>query len=178
MQSTTSNRIQYVLNFWFGKPTDADYLKSRSFWYGNDAADRLVRRTLADDYEKAKSGQYKQWADTPDGALALIILLDQVPRNIFRDTPKAYATDDHALEIAKKIIENDWDANQPAIVRRYMYSPFNHSENLEDQKRSVELFTKLGERDHLHWAQNFYETIKTHGRFPHRDAILGRHSSN
>lgn len=175
MQS--SNRIQYVLNIWFGKPSDADYLKSKSFWYGSDADDSYVRQMLADDYEKAKSGQYKHWADSADGAIALIILLDQVPRNIFRDTAQAYGTDSEALTIAKKIIEKNWDENQPSIVRRYMYSPFNHSENLEDQKRSVELFTKLGDREHLHWAENFYDTIKTHGRFPHRDSILGRRCS-
>lgn len=174
MQKSTTNRIQYVLNFWFGKPSDADYLKSKSFWYGSDSDDRFVRQMLADDYEKAKSGQYKDWSNSADGAIALIILLDQVPRNIFRDTPQAYATDNKALEIAKKIVDNGWDENQPAIVRRYIYSPFNHSENLDDQKRSVELFTKLGEREHLHWAQNFYETIKNYGRFPHRDKILGR----
>lgn len=174
MQESISNRIEYVLNFWFGKPSDADYLKSKSFWYGSDSDDRLVRQMLADDYEKARAGQYTQWSNSLEGALALIILLDQVPRNIFRDTPQAYATDNEALEIAKKIVSNGWDENQPSIVRRYIYSPFNHSENIDDQKRSVELFTKLGEREHLHWAQNFYETIKTHGRFPHRDKILGR----
>lgn len=178
MQSSTSNRISTVLSFWFGKPTDADYLKSKPFWYGNEAADQLVRQTLADDYEKAKSGQLTAWSDSADGALALIILLDQVPRNIFRNKPQAYATDGDALTIAKKIVANGWDANQPDIVRRYMYSPFNHSEKLDDQRRSVELFTKLGDREHLHWAKSFYETIKTHGRFPHRDEILGRHSSN
>lgn len=177
-QMSTSKRIQHVLNFWFGKPTDADYLKSKSFWYGNDEADRLVRQTLAGDYEKAKSGDYDDWSDSADGAIALIILLDQVPRNIFRDTPQAYATDGNALEIAKKIVDNGWDRNQPPIVKRYMYSPFNHSENIEDQKRSVELFTKLGEADHLHWAQHFYNTIRTHGRFPHRDKILGRSDKN
>lgn len=174
MQTSTSNRIQYVLDFWFGHPSDADYLKSKSFWYGNEQDDAYVRKMLADDYEKAKSGHYGQWSDSVDGAIALILLLDQVPRNIFRDKPEAYATDSEALEIAKKIIVNGWDENQPTVIRRYIYSPFNHSENLEDQSRSVELFTKLGDREHLHWAQSFYNTIKSFGRFPHRDKILGR----
>ncbi|XP_037049257.1 uncharacterized protein LOC119083627 [Bradysia coprophila] len=176
--SATTTRFRYVLDFWFGKPSDADYLKSKSFWYGDDAADNHVRQHLSDDYEKAKCGQYNDWSDSADGALALVILLDQVPRNIFRNTAQAYATDDKALEIAKKIVASGWDEHQPDIVRRYMYSPFNHSENLEDQRRSVELFTKLGDREHLHWAKNFYETIKTYGRFPHRDGILGRRPSS
>lgn len=177
MQTFTSNRIQYVLDFWFGNPSDADYLKSKSFWYGNKQDDAFVREMLADDHEKAKSGHYEDWSNSVDGAIALIILLDQVPRNIFRDTPQAYATDSEALEVAKKAIANGWDENQPTVVRRYMYSPFNHSENLEDQRRSVEFFTKLGDREHLHWAKSFYDTIERYGRFPHRDKILGRHSS-
>lgn len=171
---TSSSRIRYVLDYWFGKPTDVDYLKSKPFWYGDDAADNHVRQHLSQDYEKAKCGDYNDWPQSSDGALALIILLDQVPRNIFRDTAQAYATDAQALEIAKKVVASGWDESQPDIVRRYMYAPFNHSENLNDQRRSVELFTKLGDREHLYWAKHHYETIKQHGRFPHRDRILGR----
>lgn len=170
----SNSNIQNVLDFWFGKPGDSDYLKSKSFWYGNESDDQLVRDTLGDDYEKAKSGELDSWTDNVNGSIALIILLDQVPRNIFRDQPQAYETDPKALEIAKKIVDNGWDKDQPSIIRRYIYSPFNHSENLDDQERSVQLFTKLGDSQHLYWAKNFYDIIKVHGRFPHRDRILGR----
>jgi uncharacterized protein (DUF924 family) len=97
-----------------------------------------------------------------------------VPRNIFRNTPEAYATDSKALEIAKIAVNKGWDKGMPDIQRRYIYSPFNHSENLEIQKRSVELFTELGDSQHLFWAKSFYDTIKKYGRFLHRDQILGR----
>lgn len=167
-------QAQDVLDFWFGKPGDWDYLKSKSFWYGNESDDKLVRDTLGDVYEQAKSGKLDSWTENVDGAIALIILLDQVPRNIFRDQPKAFETDSKALEIAKKVVDNGWDIDQPNIIRRYIYSPFNHSENLEDQERSLQLFTKLGDEEHLYWARNFHSIIKTHGRFPHRDRILGR----
>ncbi|ODV96522.1 hypothetical protein PACTADRAFT_48362 [Pachysolen tannophilus NRRL Y-2460] len=163
-----------VLEFWFGKVGEPGYLKAKSFWYGNEEDDKLVAEKLGSYYEEAKNGGLSNWADIPDGSIALIILLDQVPRNIFRNKAQAYATDNLALSVAKKMVENGWDKNQPTVVRRYVYSPFNHSENLEDQKRSLELFTDLGDPTHMYWARNFYETIKKYGRFPHRDEILGR----
>lgn len=168
------DRITDVLDFWFGKPGEADYLQSKSFWYGSDEDDKLVRKELAEDYERARSGTLESWTELVEGSIALIILLDQVPRNIFRDKAQAYATDDMALAVARKVIEKGWDKDQPPIIRRYIYSPFNHSENIDDQKKSVELFSDLGDSDHLIWAINFYNTVKTHGRFPHRDRVLGR----
>ena len=175
--SNYRDRITDVLDFWFGKPGHYDYLRSKSFWYGNPDDDKLVRQELGDDYERARAGQLDGWSDTPEGSIALILLLDQVPRNIFRDKPQAYETDSKALIVARKIVDQGWDKDQPSIIRRYIYSPFNHSENLEDQQRSVELFTELGDPEHLYWAKNFYTTIKTHGRFPHRDRILHRTTS-
>ena len=170
--------IYKVLDFWFGAKTDRNYLKSKSFWYGSPSDDEFVRKNLGNLYEQAKNGQLDNWVEEGgEGALALIILLDQVPRNIFRDTPQAYMTDPKALSIAKIVVENGWDKQMNNIFRRYVYSPFNHSENLEDQKKSLQLFTELGDSQHIYWAQNFYETIKQNGRFPHRDHILGRNSS-
>lgn len=169
-----SNNIARVLNFWFGKKGSPDYLKPKSFWYGSKEDDEIVRKNLAEDFQYAKTGKLDSWSDESEGAIALILLLDQVPRNIFRDTPQAYATDAKALDIANKVVEKGWDKNQPAIVRRYIYSPFNHSESIDDQKRSVVLFKQLGDPNHLYWAEKFYNTIKEHGRFPHRDKILNR----
>ena len=109
-----------------------------------------------------------------EGALALILVLDQAPRNMFRDKPEAYATDDKAVLVARDVIDRGWDKSMPIVQRRYVYSPFNHSEKLEDQDLSLRLFTELGDEYHLHWATRFHEQIKRDGRFKHRDQILGR----
>ncbi|CAI7592124.1 unnamed protein product [Penicillium pancosmium] len=144
---------QYVLDFWFGARSSRDYLKEKSFWYGSPSDDAYVRKHLGELYKKAKDGKLDSWkrAGAGEGALALVLLLDQVPRNVFR-----------------------WDKALPVIQRRYMYSPLNHSENLKDQQTSVELFTDLGDAYHLHWANDFHDQIKQNGRFTHRDWILQR----
>lgn len=165
-----------VLDFWFGPKTSPDYLKEKPFWYGNPADDAYVRKHLSESYEAAKDGHLDDWTRTGNGqgALALILLLDQVPRNIFRGQPQAYATDAKAITIAQYAVEQGWDKGMPVIQRRYMYSPFNHSEDQKDQEVSVKLFTELGDSHHLHWAKDYYEQIKRNGRFKHRDQILGR----
>ncbi|KAI9038980.1 DUF924 family protein [Aspergillus affinis] len=165
-----------VLDFWFGPKASPDYLKEKSFWYGSPADDAYVRTLLGDSHQAAKDGQLDGWTreGNGDGALALILLLDQVPRNIFRNTPQAYATDSKAVEVARCAVDKSWDRDMPAIQRRYLYSPFNHSEDLQDQELSLKLFTDLGDSYHLHWARSFYEQIKRDGRFTHRDKVLGR----
>ena len=176
MRRMSASDISRVLDFWFGAKGSKDYLKQKSFWYGNASDDEYVRQHLARDYELAKNGQLDHWKDAGgEGALALIILLDQVPRNIFRNTPQAYATDEKALSVAYHVVEKGWDKNMPTICRRYLYSPFNHSERLADQEMSVKLMTELGDSNHLFWAKDFYDQIKRNGRFVHRDPILGRH---
>jgi len=170
------DRINHVLDFWFGKPGDDDFLQQKSFWYKSTPEnDKLVEDTLKVDYERAKDGSLDSWTDSPRGCIALIILLDQVPRNIHRDKPEAYQCDDRALEVAKLMVTNGWDKEQPNIIRRYIYSPFNHSEVLSEQEKSVQLFEDLADPDHLWWANEFHRIIKENGRFPHRDIILGRH---
>ncbi|UXI22734.1 hypothetical protein NH340_JMT08677 [Sarcoptes scabiei] len=174
----TDRRIKHVLDFWFGDPDDSDFLQPKSFWYGSTIEqDDYVRENLCEDYEDARKGALDHWSKSINGAIALILLLDQVPRNIYRDQPKSFETDEKALEIARDVVNRGWDRNQPNIIRRYIYSPFNHSENLADQERSVELYTDIGEKEHLYWAKNFHAIIKAYGRFPHRDRILGRRRS-
>ncbi|KAE8358185.1 hypothetical protein BDV27DRAFT_138111 [Aspergillus caelatus] len=176
MQRTMSKTHDKVLTFWFGQKGSREYLQQKSFWYGSSSDDTYVRKHLGPDYEAAKTGALDDWKfdGQGEGALALILLLDQVPRNIFRDTPQAYATDSKAVAVARYAVDQGWDKSMPAIQRRYMYSPFNHSENLEDQEMSLKLFTELGDSYHLHWARNFHDQIKRDGRFVHRDRILGR----
>ncbi|KAJ6116442.1 hypothetical protein N7512_006167 [Penicillium capsulatum] len=165
-----------VLDFWFGPKSSPGYLKEKSFWYGSPADDAYVRKHLGESFEAANDGGLDAWmsAGTGEGALALVLLLDQVPRNIFRGSPRAYATDNKAIAIARYAIDQGWDKNLPSIQRRYLYSPFNHSEDLKDQEMSVRLFTELGDPYHLHWAKDFRDQIKRNGRFLHRDSVLGR----
>lgn len=172
----STKTYEEVLNFWFGSKSSSNYLQQKSFWYGSPKDDAYVRKSLGQEYEAAKNGELDSWtaAGKGEGALALILLLDQVPRNVFRGTPSAYATDAQAVSVARYAIAQGWDKGLPAIQKRYMYSPFNHSEELNDQKFSLKLFTELGDSHHLHWAKNFHDQIKRNGRFTHRDEILGR----
>lgn len=168
-----------VLDFWFGPPRSATYLQQKPFWYGDKASDATVREKLGPLYETATfTTTLDAWQDEGtdgEGALALILLLDQVPRNIFRGTPRAYATDAKAREVARRaVLERGLGTGLPGVMRRYLYSPFNHSENLGDQEVSVRLFRELGDETHLFWATRFYEDIKRDGRFVHRDSVLGR----
>lgn len=175
-RAMTLKTYENVLDFWFGPKSSPGYLKQKSFWYGSPSDDALVRKELGESYEAAKEGTLDTWtqAGEGEGALALILLLDQVPRNIFRNSPQAYATDDKAISVSRYAVKQGWDKALPTIQRRYLYSPFNHSENLADQELSVKLFTGLGDPYHLHWAKDFRDQIKRNGRFVHRDSILGR----
>ncbi|KAL2831529.1 DUF924-domain-containing protein [Aspergillus cavernicola] len=166
-----------VLDIWFGPKCSPTYLEKKSFWYGTSTADdAYVHDQLGETYQAAKEAKLDAWVQTGqgEGALALILLLDQVPRNLFRGTPQAYATDSKAIAVARQAVESDWDKAMPTIQRRYIYSPLNHSESMEDQTLSLRLFTELGDSHHLRWAQDFYNQIKQDGRFIHRDEILGR----
>lgn len=138
-----------------------------------------MRDHLGSLYETASStSTLDPWQDEGkdgEGAVALILLLDQVPRNIFRGSPRAYATDEKARDVARRaVLERGLGKGLPGAMRRYLYSPFNHSEDLKDQELSVRLFRELGDETHLYWATKFYEDIKRDGRFVHRDGILGR----
>ena len=168
-----------VLDFWFGPPSSTAYLQQKPFWYGDKTSDAMVQKHLGPLYETASStATLDRWQDEGqdgEGALALILLLDQVPRNIFRGTPRAYATDEKAREVARRaVLDKGLGRGLPGAMRRYLYSPFNHSEDRRDQEISVSLFTELGDPTHLFWARRFCEDVKRDGRFVHRDGILGR----
>ncbi|KAL4907359.1 hypothetical protein BDW74DRAFT_176132 [Aspergillus multicolor] len=172
----SSRAYSQVLDFWFDPKDSPRYLQQKSFWYGSPADDALVRKHLAPSYQEATDGALDDWINIAEGegALALILLFDQVPRNIFRGTPHAYATDAKAVAVARYAVDKGWDWGLPDVQRRYEYSPFNHSEDLRDQELSVRLFTDLGDEYHLRWARDFYEQIMRDGRLQHRDRILGR----
>ena len=146
-------------------------------WFGKDAAfDADFRDRFLAAHEAAASGALDSWAETADGALALMILLDQFPRNAFRGTARMFATDAKALVLADAAIGAGLDAEVEPALRAFLYLPFEHSEALADQDRAVALFRPLG-ADLLHWAEVHRDIIVRFGRFPHRNAVLGRSST-
>jgi len=171
-----------VLDFWFGAPGTAESGAVRDFWFTkSDATDALIRERFGAVVESALGGQLDdKWAGTPRGTLALIIVLDQFTRNIFRSTPRAFAGDAQALALAKSRVAAQDDFTMSLFERWFAYMPFEHSESIEDQRMAVALFERLG-RDGLEtplpWAHKHCEVIERFGRFPHRNEILGRLST-
>jgi uncharacterized protein (DUF924 family) len=145
-----------------------------SLWFAKDVAfDRELRDRFLPLHEAASRGELAGWAATPDGALALLILLDQFPRNAFRDTPRMYATDALARQVASAAVAAGHDAAIAPALRLFVYLPFAHSEDLADQDRSVALVAGLGEPNLSH-AERHRGIVRRFGRFPHRNPILGR----
>jgi uncharacterized protein (DUF924 family) len=145
-----------------------------SLWFAkDDAFDRRFRETFMQAHEAACRGELDDWQRTPGGALALILLLDQFPRNSFRGTKRMYASDTAAREAASAAITAGHDRHIDADLRLFFYLPFAHSEQLADQERSVALCRELGEENLAH-AQGHHNIVKRFGRFPHRNPILGR----
>lgn len=143
-------------------------------WFAkDDAFDRRFRERFLHLYDAAARGELNGWLATSDGALGLLILLDQYPRNSFRGTPRMYATDALAREMATAAIEAGHDRAAPAEMQLFFYLPFAHSEDLADQERSVALAQRLGQPSLSH-AEGHRDIIRRFGRFPHRNPILGR----
>jgi uncharacterized protein (DUF924 family) len=143
-------------------------------WFRKDEGfDALFRTRFMAAHEAAAQGALDEWAACADGALALLILLDQFPRNAFRGQPRMFATDGKAREMATAAVSAGLDQQVPAELRNFFYLPFAHSEALADQDRAVELARALGD-DALHWAVVHREIVERFGRFPHRNAVLGR----
>ena len=158
-----------VLEFWFGQ--------DRKRWFVKDPAfDDEIRARFLPLYERAFQGSVAHWNAEPRGSLALVILFDQFPRNMFRGTPRAFASDELARTGARTIVDKGWDKTMTADERTFAYLPFEHSESLEDQIRCCELMAPLGE-ELLGYAVRHREIIARFGRFPHRNAALGREST-
>ncbi len=143
-------------------------------WFEKDAAlDDEIRRRFLAAHEAAAAGKLTAWEQTAEGALALLILLDQFPRHMFRGEARAFATDALARAVASRAILNGFDGVFPDM-RGFFYLPFQHSEKLKDQERGVALYKASGDTDGLKWAELHADIIRRFGRFPHRNAILGR----
>ena len=147
----------------------------RERWYSrDDAFDAEVRHRFFELWRKAVAGQLSAWETTDDGALALTIVLDQFPRNMFRDDAKTYSSDRLAREVASRAVAHGVDMRMDAALLEFLYMPFMHSEDLADQLRCVELFRKAGNTDSLRYAENHADIVRRFGRFPHRNRLLGR----
>ena len=172
-------RVEEILDFWFGSPKSVDYGKERSFWFTkNPEFDRELSDRFLLDYEQAARGELDYLQDSPLGCLTLVLLLDQFGRNMFRGTPKSFATDAKALSVAKSAIDQGCDRALLPVQRWFIYLPFEHSENLADQERCVELFATLSNHPEsantIEYALRHKAVIERFGRFPHRNKILGR----
>jgi len=147
----------------------------RDRWYGkDDAFDAEVRRRYLDLWHKAAAGELSSWEAGDDGALALVIVLDQFARNMFRGEPRTYATDTLAREVAGRAVARGADARIDPVLVEFLYMPFMHSESLADQLRCVELFRRSGNAENLGYAERHADIVRRFGRFPHRNRLLGR----
>ena len=171
---------QEVLDFWFGREGEPGYGEFREAWFTKDPEfDRLVRDRFEALYEAAAAGDLDDWKEEAWSCLALVIVLDQFPRNMFRGDPRSYATDRKAQETAEYAVDHALDRELPEFQRTFLYMPFMHSEDPAHQRRSVELFRRLGgnETDSSYYAVRHMEIIERFGRFPHRNEILGRQTT-
>ena len=177
------DRARAVLDFWFAAEGATLPPDGRPEWFRkDDAFDDAIRTRFGALIAEALAGGLGDWCATPRGALARVVVLDQFTRNVFRGTPQAFAGDARALATAKDAIARGFDAALSAQERRFLYMPFEHSESRDDQERSVALFEALaretGFDDPVDWAVRHADVIRRFGRFPHRNAILGRPSTD
>ena len=160
---------QSLLDFWFGEENQQKWFKSTSEF------DLYIHVNYSQLWQQALLGQLDHWKNQPYSALALVILLDQFPLNMYRNTEKAFATEQMARDVAHHAIDNEYDTQVKPKERGFFYIPFMHSENLDDQTRSVQLFEQAGLD--TYWPKHHKKIIEQFGRFPHRNTILGRKST-
>jgi uncharacterized protein (DUF924 family) len=159
-----------VLDFW--------WQAGAAKWFAkDDKLDKRCRQIFLGTIEAASAGELDGWRDTPDGSLALVLLLDQFTRNVFRGSPDAFKADAKAIEIAEGALLKGFDRAFPREVRGFFYFPFEHSEDMAHQERAVDLFRVLGDRELYHYALIHMDVIRRFGRFPHRNAVLGRQTT-
>lgn len=180
-----------VLGFWFGPPGSAAEIagRQRKLWFGKSPeADRVVTERFADTLVAAAAGGLDHWSATPRGRLALVVVLDQFPHHIHRGRAEAFATDAQALEHSLAALANGEDRDLAPIERVFLYLPLEHAESLPLQQRSVALYLALAEAappderplfdGFLDYARRHRDVVARFGRFPHRNAVLGRPSSD
>lgn len=170
-----------ILDFWFAPHGSAEHGKTRELWFRKDASvDQAIRARFGGDVGTALAGGFREWT-SPRGALAHVLLLDQFTRNIYRETPRAFAGDTLALGISRAAVANGDDQSLIPVERWFLYMPFEHAEDPAAQQTSLDLFARLRDQTGLSepvvWAERHAEVIRRFGRYPHRNAILGREST-
>ncbi|VVE25521.1 membrane protein [Pandoraea horticolens] len=181
--SSQAQPWQAVLDFWFGTPDSPEYGLSRPEWFRkSETFDEEIRTRFGALHAQALAGELAGWAQTPIGACALIVVLDQFSRNLFRHQAKAFAGDALALAVARRLVEAGGDQRLPTAQHRvFVYLPFEHDESLESQHLSLALYEQLakvsGLVDNLDYARKHAVVIERFGRYPHRNAALGRAST-
>jgi len=166
-EATANNWRADVLKFWFA-------LKPEQWWNGTPELDGEIRERFFDRWEDKRQLPASSFLDDPLTALAGVILFDQFPRNMFRGHADSYSTDTLARAIADGAVDKGFDQQLAPEERAFLYMPFEHSEDMDDQRRSLLLFTRLGDANMLGFAMKHHDIIERFGRFPHRNAILGR----
>jgi uncharacterized protein (DUF924 family) len=156
-----------ILAFWFAR-------RKEEWWTANPTFDAEIRERFLSLWEAQRENEAEHFLGSADAALAAIILFDQFPRNIFRGHADQFATDSLALAIARGAVERGYDDGMAAERRAFLYMPFQHSEEARDQRQSLLLFTALGDSEQIGFARKHHDVIERFGRFPHRNAILGR----
>lgn len=175
-----NDRVQAIFDFWFGGPDVRG--QSRKEWFQKvEAFDEAIRTQFLADYELAAAGQYENWLREPVSCVSLAVVLDQFPRNMFRGSARAFATDAKARDVARHAIAKGFDQQLLPVERSFLYLPLEHSESLADQVECVALMKTLSvfpETKDLHiWAEKHRVIVERFGRFPHRNAALGREST-
>jgi uncharacterized protein (DUF924 family) len=175
-------RAKAILDFWFGAPDSAEYGKSRPVWFKkDDAFDAEIMARFGGMHRDAAAGRYDSWQAAPKAALALIVLLDQFSRNMYRGTPASFACDQHAQRIARNTVARGFDSGLLPVERWFVYLPFEHAEDMASQKMSLRLFAgqrnDSGYANNMDYSRRHYDIVARFGRFPHRNAILERKST-
>jgi uncharacterized protein (DUF924 family) len=175
-------RARALFDFWFGPPGHPERHHHKQIWFRSTPEfDAAIRSGFVDDHERAVAGALAHWEAAPESALALVMLFDQVPRNIFRSTPRAFATDPLARAVTNRALARGFDMEVPPAWRLFFYLPFEHSEALADQRRGLELMLAIppvpGRPPEGRMTRLHVEIIERFGRFPHRNVILGRAST-
>jgi uncharacterized protein (DUF924 family) len=175
-------RVRALLDFWFGAPGTPDCDAPRKIWFKADPAfDAALGAHFLDDHRRAAAGACAHWLDACGPALALVLLLDQLPRNLHRGRAEAFACDPLARPAARQAIARGFDRLVPPVRRNFFYLPFEHSEVLADQEMSLALYTAMPPGPHydsnLDFARRHHAIIARFGRFPHRNRALGRPST-
>ncbi|WP_151671011.1 DUF924 family protein [Nitrincola schmidtii] len=162
----------HVLDFWFKE------LEPKQWWEKNHQLDLMIQTKFGSLHQQAKAGELFEWRETPSGSLAEVIVLDQFSRNIFRDTSESFASDPLALALAQFAISKGFDLELPPTERSFLYLPFMHSESKVIHQQAIKLFEALGNANSLEFERKHKVIIDRFGRYPHRNSILGRVSTD